>query len=91
MPFAARLSSKFHICPRSFASEANVYFLENPSVAGIILRYIAAGRGLLLSVFTYSSSGSCFTSFVVYEGVFLSIFFDLRCSGCPAAWLKIGN
>ena len=45
-PFAARLSSKFHICPRSFASKENVYFLENLSVAGIILRYIAAGKGL---------------------------------------------
>ena len=40
------MSSKFHICPRSFASKENVYFLENLSVAGIILRYIAVGRGL---------------------------------------------
>ena len=35
---------------------------------------------LTVSDFTYSASGSCSLSFVVYEGVFLSIFFDLRCS-----------
>ena len=34
----------------------------------------------VLSVFTYSASGSCVISFVAYEGVFLSIFFDLRYS-----------
>ena len=79
-PFAARLSSKFHICPRNFASKENVYFSENLSVAGIILRYIAAGRGLFTECLHLFSFRFLLFSFVVYEGVFHSIFFDLRCS-----------
>ena len=35
MPLAKRLSSKFYVCPRNFASRANVYL----SAADIILRH----------------------------------------------------
>ena len=48
-PLAARLSSKFHICPRRFASKANVYFSKKLSVAGIILRYTCRRKGFIYS------------------------------------------
>ena len=38
MSLAERLSSKFHICPRSFASRPNVHFSDNLSAADIISR-----------------------------------------------------
>ena len=41
MPSAERLSSKFHSCPRSFASRPTVHFSDNISTLGIILRYIS--------------------------------------------------
>ena len=39
MPKAERLSSKFHSCPRSFASGPTVHFSDNLSALDIILRY----------------------------------------------------
>ena len=44
MPLAERLSSKFHSCSRSFAYRPTAL-----SVAGIILKYTATGRGLFLT------------------------------------------
>ena len=40
MSFAERVSSKSHICPRSFASRPNVHFSDNLSAADIISRHI---------------------------------------------------
>ena len=39
MPLAETLPSKFHICPRSFASRPDVHFSDNLSTAGIISRH----------------------------------------------------
>jgi len=36
MSLAERLSSKFHICPRSFTSRPNIHFSDNISAADII-------------------------------------------------------
>ena len=43
----ARVISKFHICPRSFASRPNVHFSDNPSAADIISRYTSRRKGFI--------------------------------------------
>ena len=48
MPLADRLSLKFHICPRSFASRPIVYFSDNLPAAGIILRHTSRLKGVYL-------------------------------------------
>ena len=47
MSLAERLSSKFHIRPRSFASRPNVHFSDNLSVADIISRYTSRWKGFI--------------------------------------------
>ena len=47
MPSAERLSSKFHSCPRSFASRPTVHFSDNLSALGIILRYTSRRKGFI--------------------------------------------
>ena len=39
MSLAERLSSKFHICPRSFASRPNIHFLDDLSAVDIISQH----------------------------------------------------
>ena len=43
---AERLSSKFHSCPRSFASRPTVHF-SDPSALSIILRYTSRRKGFI--------------------------------------------
>ena len=59
MSLAERLSSKFHICPRSFASRPNVHFSDNLSVADIIREptYQPPEGVYLLNIIKYP--GSC--------------------------------
>ena len=47
MPSAERLSSKFHSCPRTFASLPTVHFSDNLSALGIILRYTSGRKGFI--------------------------------------------
>ena len=47
MSLAERLSSKFHICPRSFASWPNVHFSDNLSAADIISRHTSRLKGFI--------------------------------------------
>ena len=47
MSLAERLSSKFHICPRSFASRPNVHFSDNLSAADIISRHTSRLKGFI--------------------------------------------
>ena len=47
MPSAERLSSKFHSCPRSFASRPTVHFSDNLSALGIIHRYTSRRKGFI--------------------------------------------
>ena len=46
MSLAKRLSSKFHSCPRSFASRPTVHFSDNLSPSGIILQNTSRLKGL---------------------------------------------
>ena len=39
MSLAERLSSKFHICPRSFASRPNIHFSDDLSAVDIISQH----------------------------------------------------
>jgi len=56
MSLAQRLSSKFHICPRSFASRPNIHFSDNLSAADIISRHIyQPPEGVYLLFVTNSS------------------------------------
>ena len=47
MSLAERLSSKFHICPRSLASRPNVHFSDNISAADTISRYTSRRKGFI--------------------------------------------
>ena len=47
MSLAERLSSKFHICPRSVASRPNVHFSGNLSAADIISRHTSRLKGFI--------------------------------------------
>ena len=47
MPSAESLSSKFHSCPRNFASRPTVHFFDNLSALGIILRYTSRRKGFI--------------------------------------------
>ena len=46
MSLAERLSLKYYICPRSFASQQNINFLDNISAADIISRHTNSLKGL---------------------------------------------
>ena len=48
MPLVKRLSSKFHSCPRSFASRPTVHFSDNLSTAANILQYTSRLKGFYL-------------------------------------------
>ena len=48
MSLAERLSSKFHICPRSFASRPNIHFSDNLSAADIISRHTSRLIGVYI-------------------------------------------
>jgi len=56
MCLAERLCSKFHICPRSFASRPNIHFSDNLSAADIISRHTSHPKGF---VFLISIWGFC--------------------------------
>ena len=47
MSLAERLSSKFHICPRSFASRPNIHFSDNLSAADKISRHTSCPKGFI--------------------------------------------
>ena len=48
MSLAERLSSKFHICSRSFASRSNIHFSDNLSAADLIGRHTSRLNGVYL-------------------------------------------
>ena len=51
MSLAERLSSKFHICRRSFAFRPNVHFSDNLSAADIISRHTSCLKGFIYQIF----------------------------------------
>ena len=57
MSLAERLSSKFHICPRSFASRPNIHFLDDLSAVDIISQHRQPLVGVYLLI-TLSSRKS---------------------------------
>ena len=62
MPSAERLSSKFHSCPRSFASRLTaltVHFSDSPSALGIIRRYTSGGKGFIYWIYFFGYKIIC--------------------------------
>ena len=53
MSSAERLPSKFHSCPRSFASRLTVHFSDSLSALAIILRYTSGGKGFIYSIYHF--------------------------------------
>ena len=51
MSLAERMSSKFHICPRSFASRSNIHSSGNLSAADIVSRHTSRPKGFIYEIF----------------------------------------